>query len=450
MKTTDQSSPQGDRPTREDLWHRYGAEHEVWTEAMLSTLHHGRVRGNRWFSLIDKVASERTLGIAWEKVEANAGACGVDSVTVGSFAKDSQRRLLAVNEHLKAGDYQTRAIKRVYIPKPGSAEKRPLGIPTVRDRVVQGAVKLVIEPIFEHDFCANSYGFRPNRGCKDALRKVEEHLGNGHHQVIDLDIRGYFDAIPHERLLRLVKERISDSKVLGLIEAFLNQGILEDEIETVPEKGSPQGGLISPLLANIYLNRLDWIMQEQGLAYVRYADDIVVLVKSESEAERVLQEIREWMEESELELHPEKTRIVDIAEADAHFDFLGYRFKRTKRGRLMRLVRPSSEKKLRAGLKKPTKRCNKRSMEAIIQKINPRLIGWYGYFKHADQHNLRSLDGWIRMRLRSILRKRRKGKGRGRGRDHNRWPNRYFETLGLFSLEQAKVKELSLRKRAKC
>lgn len=203
-----------------------------------------RSESNKWFSLIDKVASHRTLGKAWDKVEANAGACGVDGVTTSHFGKDSDRRLLAVNEHLKKGDYQPQAIRRAHIPKAGSKEKRPLGIPTVRDRVVQGALKRVIEPIFERDFAPNSYGFRPGRGCKDALREVESHLKQGLEYVVDVDIKGYFDAIPHQALMKLIKERISDSKVLGLVEAFLKQGVLEQGVEIEPEKGSPQGGLI--------------------------------------------------------------------------------------------------------------------------------------------------------------------------------------------------------------
>lgn len=437
--------PARDKQGGEDLWQSYGAERGVWSEAMLITLHEQRVRGNKWFSLIDKVASLRTLGKAWDKVEANAGACGVDGVTISHFGKDSDRRLLAVNEHLNKGDYQPQAIRRVYIPKAGSKEKRPLGIPTVRDRVVQGALKMVIEPIFERDFAESSYGFRPGRGCKDALRKVESHLKNGQEYVVDVDIKGYFDAIPHDALMKLIKERISDSKVLGLVEAFLNQGVLEQGVEIEPEKGSPQGGLISPLLANIYLDPLDWILEQAGYASVRYADDIVVLCASQNEASEVMEKISAWMEGAGLQLNKEKTRTVDMSENGAYVDFLGYRFQRTRRGRLMRLVRPQSRNKLRGELRAPTKRSNGKSMSEIIAIVNPKLRGWYGYFKQAEVEEFRKLDGWLRMRLRSVLRKRQKKKGRGRGSDHQRWPNRYFEELGLFSLEAARGKEMSLQ-----
>lgn len=443
--------PCGDKPEGEDLWQRYGAERGIWSEAMLIALHEGRVKAGKWHSLIDKVARDDTLALAWSKVEANAGACGVDGVNIARFSKHSQSRLLAVKEHLNKESYQPRAIKRVYIPKVGSSEKRPLGIPTVRDRVVQGALKVVIEPIFEKDFAPNSYGFRPKRGCKDALREVERHLRGGKRHVVDIDIKGYFDAIPHQALMRLVKERVADGKVLGLIEAFLTQPVQEENGEKKPaERGTPQGGLISPLLANIYLNPLDWFLQELGLTSIRYADDLVVLCETAEQARGALKRIGEWMEGAELELHPEKTCFVDMSETEAHFDFLGYRFRRGARGQLTKLVRPKSEKKLREQIRTLTKRCNAHSMEQIIAQVNQVLIGWYGYFKQANRWVLCRYDKWVRMRLRSILRKRNKGKGRERGSDHRRWPNRYFASLGLFSLEQAKLDEMSLLKRVNC
>lgn len=439
-----------DKQAGDKSWNIYGAEPAVWTENMLITLHHRRVKGNKWFSLMDKVYSGRTLERAWEKVKSNAGSCGVDNVSVGYFEKDSQRRLLAVNEHLKQGTYQPQAIKRSYIDKDGGREKRPLGIPTVRDRVVQTAVKMVIEPIYEREFAPSSYGFRPGRGCKDALREVEKLLKEGYEHVVDVDIKSYFDNIPHAPLMELVKDHVSDGKVLGLIESFLKQGIMEAGNLTPAKEGSPQGGIVSPLLANIYLNPLDWLLTEEGVKFARYADDIVILARSEREARKALERVSKWMEEAQLELHPEKTKVVDMTEGNAYFDYLGYRFQRSARsGRLMRLVRPKSQKKLRTKLKKRTKRCNGYCMTAIIQQLNPSLRGWYGYFKQAKLSELKGMDGWVRMRLRSILRKRQKKKGRGCGTDHRRWPNAYFEELGLFSLEQAKREELSLRRGVK-
>lgn len=442
--------PLRDKQAEEDLWENHKAERGVWTEPMLVALE-GGMKANKWFSLIDKVWSERTLELAWEKVKSNAGACGVDGITIGRFCKDSANRLLAVKEQLKRGIYQVKPVKRVWIDKPGSTEKRPLGIPTVADRVVQAAVRMVIEPIFESRFAAHSYGFRPGRGCKGALRRVEELLVAGNTHVVDVDIKGYFDSIPHERLMALVRERIADSRVLGLIEGFLKAGVIEttdwQEAKKEPQEetreGTPQGGVISPLLANIYLNPLDWLMAELGLEMVRYADDMVVLCRSQEEAETALEKLREWMVGAALRLHPEKTRTVDMNQADSHFDFLGYRFKRSRRGKLVRLVRPKSLRKLRESIKPKTRRNNGKSMEAIVVDINRTLKSWFAYFKHVHASELKEIDQWTRARLRSILRKRRGGKGRGRGSDHHRWRNRYFTGLGLFCLEEAKVMEIT-------
>lgn len=436
------SVPAGDKQAEEDLWQRHKAERGVWSEPMLAALERG-LKGNKWFSLIDKVWSERTLELAWEKVKSNAGACGVDGITIGRFAKDSQSRLLAVNEQLKRGLYQPKPVKREWIDKPGSAEKRPLGIPTVTDRVVQAAVRMVIEPIFEHRFAKHSYGFRPGCGCKDALRRVEELLRAGNTHVVDVDIKGYFDTIPHDRLMALVREHVADGRVLGLIEGFLKQGVIEGEDWQEAKEGTPQGGVISPLLANIYLDPLDWLMAGHGFEMVRYADDMVVLCRSNEEAMTALEKLREWMAQAGLTLHPDKTRTVDMGLADSHFDFLGYRFHRSRRGRLIRLVRPKSLRKLRESIKPRTRRNNGKSMEAIVADINRTLQGWFAYFKHVQASQLEEIDQWTRMRLRSILRKRHGGKGRGRGRDHHRWPNRYFTGLGLFCLRDAKVSEIA-------
>lgn len=434
--------PATDKQGGEDLWKFYGAERGIWSEKMLAALHAG-VKGNKWFSLIDKVYADRTLERAWEKVQANAGACGIDGITVGHFAKDTQTRLLAVKEHLKAGTYQSKPVKRVWIPKLGSAEKRPLGIPVVRDRVVQAAVKMVIEPIFEREFCAHSYGFRLGRSCRDALRRVAELLKSGYVHVVDIDIKGYFDAIPHGRLMAQVEEHVADGRVLKLIEMFLKQGVLEEMNGWTVEEGTPQGGVISPLLANIYLNPLDGLMERAGLEMVRYADDMVILCRDRATAEGALNQVRRWMEAAQLELHPEKTKIVDLTQVGSYFDFLGYRFWRGKRGNLLRLIRPKSRMKLRERLKPFLRRANGHSLEAIIRKLNPSLRGFYGYFQHASALALDEVDRWVRGRLRSILRKRRKLNGRARGSDHLRWKNCYFAELGLFSLKQTQAKAIA-------
>lgn len=437
-------SVQPDKQAGESLWRDHKAERGVWSEKMLKTLVRG-VKGGKWFSLIDKVYAEGTLSLAWEKVRQNAGACGVDGITIAQFGKDSQTRLLAVKEHLSKGSYQPKPVKRARIPKPGSRQTRPLGIPTVTDRVVQQAVRMVLEPIYEHRFAEHSYGFRPERSCRDALRRVNGQLAAGYTHVVDIDIQGYFDSIDQERLMGLLKEDVSDGPLLEIIERFLKAGVLEEGEWEPSDEGTPQGGVVSPLLSNLYLDELDHLMESEGYALTRYADDMLVLCRSEQEAYRALARVREWMEQVKLTLHPQKTRIVNMAENGAYFDFLGYRFKRTMRGRIIRLVRPKSKQKLQESIRKHTKRCNQHSMKAIIERINPILRGWFGYFKHANQRCHNALDGWIRMRLRSIYRKRHRKRGRSRGIDHSLWPNRHFAELGLFSLKTAHSEALGLR-----
>jgi RNA-directed DNA polymerase len=411
------------------------AEDRVWTERMLEALETG-IKGGRWFCLIDKVMAERTLQRAWEGVASNGGSAGVDGITVQRFDKDCQSRLFAVKEQLQARTYRPLPVKRVWIDKPGGGQ-RPLGVPTVRDRVVQNALRMVIEPIFERQFAEHSYGFRPQRGCKDALRRVDALLHSGHHWVVDADLKSYFDTIPHGRLMEMVREHLADGRVLELIEAFLKQGIMEElKHYEAGESGTPQGAVISPLLANIYLNPLDHQMARAGYAMVRYADDFVILCRSRQEAEDALRAIQQWVEAHGLRLHPEKTRLVDARERGG-FDFLGYHFERGHKW-----PRKKSMTKLRDTLRRHTRRTSGESLRAILERINPVLAGWYGYFKHGLTNVLADTDRWLRGRLRSILRKREGRKGRGRGNDHQRYPNSYFEALGVFNLEAAKQAEL--------
>ncbi|RME50009.1 MAG: group II intron reverse transcriptase/maturase, partial [Caldilineae bacterium] len=280
---------------------------------MLAALEEG-VRGGRWYSLMDKVYRLRTLYRAYERVARNKGAAGVDHVTVKEFTRRLEWNLERLSESLRLGTYRPQAVKRVWIPKPGSRERRPLGIPTVRDRVVQTALRIVLEPIFEQRFAEQSYGFRPGRGCKDALRRVDELLGEGYRYVVDADLKSYFDTIPHERLLSLVGERVSDGVVLQLVASFLEQGILDGMSSWTPEEGTPQGAVISPLLSNIYLDPLDQLMARRGFQMVRYADDFVILCRTRREAERALALVQEWTASAGLRLHPEKTRIADAQE----------------------------------------------------------------------------------------------------------------------------------------
>jgi len=245
----------------------------VWTECMLTALENG-VKGGQWFSLIDKVYAETTLNSAGRYVTSKPGkAAGVDHVTPRHYRRDLCENTRRLSAFLRDGSYRPQKIRRTWIPKPGGREKRPLGIPTVRDRVVQTALLRVIEPIFERDFADQSYGFRPQRGCKDALRRVDQLLKAGYVHVVDADLKSYFDTIPHKKLMERVKEKISDSRVLKLIEMYLKQDVLDGLECWTPEEGSPQGAVISPLLSNVYLNPLDHLMAEAGLEMVRYADD---------------------------------------------------------------------------------------------------------------------------------------------------------------------------------
>ena len=414
-----------------DIWDRWSwVELNVWTERMLTALENG-VKGGKWYSLMDKVYSIGNLRSAFSMVKSNKGSPGIDHQTIEVFASRLEENLENVSRALQDGRYRPQAIKRVWIPKPGSKEKRPLGIPTVRDRVVQAALRNVLEPVFEKDFADHSYGFRPGRGCKDALRRVDALLKQGYSYVVDADLKSYFDTIPHYLLMARIRDKIADNRLLTLVELFLKQQVMEMTAGWTPETGTPQGAVLSPLLSNIYLNPLDHLMAQSGVNMVRYADDFVILCRTEAEALKALALVQGWTAQAGLTLHPTKTRIVDAA-VRGGFDFLGYHFERG-----MRWPRRKSEKKLRDAIRDKTKRTNGHSLLAIISDVNRTLRGWFEYFKHSRRNTFRPLDSWIRMRLRSILRKRQGGRGRSRGADHQRWRNAFFAEQGLFSLVAA-------------
>jgi len=396
---------------------------------MLEALENG-VKGGKWHSLIDKVSREGSLLAAWKQVEARRGAGGVDGISIRLFASRVDKRLTRLSEQLREGTYEARAVKRVWIPK-GDGKKRPLGVPTIIDRVVQTSIRNAIEPIFERKFADCSYGFRPGRGCKDALREVARELRRGRTWVLDVDIEQYFDSIDHDRLMAEVATEIADGSLLKLIRLFLEQEVMEGMTRWQPDRGTPQGAVVSPLLANIYLHPIDVAMTAEGYSLVRYADDMVVLCESREEAERAYARLGELLTERGLRLHPVKTRIAD-ASVRPGFDFLGYRFFGN-----YRYPRPSSEKKLRERIRATTPRTSGESLEKTIVQVNRTLKGWFEYFKHSSRHAFVKLDQWVRMRHRSILRKRSKRRGRGHGHDHFRWPNAYFQQRGLFSLVEA-------------
>jgi len=406
-------------------------EASVWNERMLAALENG-VKGGKWFSLIDKVYRPQTLRAAWRKVAKNAGAAGVDRQSVEQFLAGEEVYLRELEEALKRGSYKPLAVRRVEISK-GTGKMRPLGIPVVKDRIVQTAIKFVIEPIFEREFLEMSYGFRPQLGCKEALREVERLLKEGYTHVVDADITSYFDSIEWGRLIERISERISDGRLLELIEAFLHQDIVKGMERWTPTGGTPQGAVISPLLANIYLHPLDCQIKQSGYRMVRYADDFVVLCRSAEQAQAALAEVKAWVEANGLSLNAEKTHVGDCRQEGQGFEFLGYRFEAGQRW-----VRRKSLKALRERIRIKTKRTQGDSVATIIAELNPMLRGWFNYFKHAHPMTFSGADGFTRRRLRAILRKQEKRPGLGKCLDdHKRWPKAFFADMGLFTMTEA-------------
>ena len=407
-------------------------EASVWTTPMLTALENG-VKGGKWFSLMDKVYAMATLQAAWQQVQKNKGSHGVDGMSIERFAAKQAQYLLELQQALKEGSYQPLPVKRVFIPKAGGGE-RPLGIPAVKDRIVQTALKMVIEPIFENEFVEHSYGFRPLRGCKLALSTVDGCLKAGQTWVVDADMKSYFDTIPHALLMVEVEKFISDGKVLKLIQTYLDQDILDGMNRWTPIAGTPQGAVISPLLANLYLHSLDKLMMQAGYMMVRYADDFVILCQSREDAQNALALAQQWVDDKGLTLHPDKTHVGNCLLVGQGFEFLGYRFEAGKRW-----VRKKSLKTLKDKIRNKTKRSRGDSMETIIKDLNPMLKGWFNYFKHAHKWTFSGIDSFIRRRLRSLRNKQRTGQaGFGRSKHlHQLMPNAYFTKYGLFTMKEA-------------
>jgi group II intron reverse transcriptase/maturase len=403
----------------------------------------------RFHALMDRIWRSDVLWAAWERVRKNRGSAGVDRETIAEVEQRGVEQLLEeLQAELRAGKYRPKAVLRRYIPK-ADGRKRPLGIPTVRDRVVQAATRIVLEPIFEADFCESSWGFRPRRSATGALEALRVQATRGGNHVLDADIKDYFGTIDHERLMQLVGKRISDRRVLKLVKGWLKAGVMDEGREEKPTAGTPQGGVISPLLSNIYLNVLDatWRKRCSHLGVlVRYADDFVVMCRTKAacdEAERRVRVILGWLK---LELHPQKTRKVDLSRGMDGFDFLGCHLRKRMSGPIWERERrrvyflhrePSAKsmKRVRARVRELTDRrwSGVKDVREMIARLNSVLRGWGAYFRTGNAaKRFNQLDTYVWQRLRDFL-VRRKGRNLKPG-EAQRWSSDFFHSHGLYRL----------------
>ena len=407
-----------------------------------------RAPGRRFHALYGQMCRGDVLREAWKRVRRNKGAAGVDRVTISHIEQYGIRRFLEeLGQVLRAGEYGAQVVRRVYIPKADGA-KRPLGIPTVQDRVVQMAAKLVLEPIYEADFVPNSYGFRPKRSAQQALERIRQLSRAGAEHVLDADIENYFGSIEHGKLQTLVSQRVSDRKMLRMIRQWLQAGVMEDGMVSHPTAGTPQGGVISPLLSNIYLHVLDRVWAKHGRhlgELVRYADDFVVMCRTAQGCEESQRRIEHVMSRLGLKLHPQKTRRVALRDGLEGFDFLGCHLRKRMSGRLwqqegvrryylQRWPSRKAMKRVRERVREltPRGRCHQ-DVRGVIAELNPVLRGWGQYFQACNAANhFIDVDNYVGQRLKG-LRVKRHGRNLRAGQA-DRWGREYFERLGLHRL----------------
>lgn len=381
------------------------------------------------YSLIDKVYGWRNLYTAWRRVRANKGAHGLDRVTIWDFEADWEKHLNEIQRKLKQDRFEPQPVRRVYIPKPGDpSARRPLGVPVVADRVVQQALLQVLDPLFDAEMSERSFGFRKGRKAHHAIATVIRDGKDGYRHVVDADVASFFDRLDHQVTMSRVRLRVGDGRVLRLIEAFLKAGVYEAGVVSVPQQGTPQGGVISPWLANLVLDDLDKALESTGYRHVRYADDFVVLCTTPEEAVQAKVFVEEVLGQLKLSLHETKTRLTDFREG---FDFLGFRFRWFRLG-----IRAKSLDRFKDKVRSLTRRQQGRNVDAILQDLNPVLRGFAWYFGVAEVGSLfKRLDAWSRMRVRAFKSKRK------RRTDNRRIRNRRLANWGLLSLQQCRPHE---------